>query len=306
MTPAKIVIQGDYWDCQIYRGRLYLFTIEGTIKTIHWHKLIEELKNDEYINIALTYAFENGRNLYHQELHDLFKDQEIKQLLRTKFGALSERNLLISEDKLDQFLIGEQETPFHDLHVDSDVFSNRLYVLSHNSLLSSAVHTKSKKYPVANTVQKHFDLYGFSICANRYAQLAISAGDDGLMEYNGSSTIGLTFFDDRRMSQVSKRHSSFADYSFLSIYNSSLAGDSFLSYFRWNENVNKPERVNKGEFDEANIFNNDVEKPSYLSWGSNEKIYRAVQGGLEIVRFNNYAKPHEPIFSEKKFIGLQE
>ena len=29
MQPIKLTIQGDYYDCQIYRGRLYLWTFNG-------------------------------------------------------------------------------------------------------------------------------------------------------------------------------------------------------------------------------------------------------------------------------------
>jgi|GEM_PF-482439 len=307
MNPSRIVIQGNYWDCQIYRGRLYLFTVIGTVKTINWNSLVDSIQEDDYTKIAVNYAFKNGRNLYHPELNDLFKDTDIKNLLRSKFADLSLKQISVTEEDLSQHLIGEQDSPFHELHTDSEVFSNKLYVLTHNNLLSSTIHGSSKKYPVARNVQKHFDLYGFTIRANRYARLAVSAGDDGLMEYNGSSNYGLSSNDDRRMVQISNRHSSFADYSFLSIYNSSLAGDSFMSYFTWNpENERSiPERIKKGEFDETSIFESNLRRQHYLSWGSNEKIYRAVDGGLEMVRFNNYAKIDEPIFSDVKFIPFQ-
>lgn len=307
MNPARITIEGNYWDCQIYRGRLYLFTIKGTIKTVKWNDLIDSLQNDEYINIALSYAYKNGRNLYHPELNELFRDVDIRNLLATKFDNLSTKSFLISEELLDKFIIAEQDTPFDELHTDSEVLSNKLYVLTHNSLESVGIHTKSKRHPVERIPKKHFDLYAFTLRANNYARLAVSAGDDGLMEYNGSSSYLWSYHNAKRMVQVSDRHSSFADYSFLSIYNSSLAGDSFMSYFTWNDEVKRkrPERVKRDEFSEKKIFETAEVKNSYLSWGSNEKIYRAVDGGLEVVRFNNYAKRGEPIFSGTKFIPFQ-
>ena len=80
-----------------------------------------------------------------------------------------------------------------------------------------------------------------------------------------------------------------------------------MSYFTWDDNIRRkiPERIKIDEFDEAKIFETHLQN-SYLSWCSNEKIYRAVDGGLEMVRFNNYAKPGEPIFSNTKFIPLQD
>lgn len=307
MIPAKITIEGNYWDVQIYRGRLYLFTINGAIRTIDWNKLMSSIRVEQYIKIALTYAFQNGRNLYHSELHELFKDTDVKNLLENKFTELSNQHINIAEASLLDCLIGEQETPFNELHTDSEVFSNRLYILNHNSLQSSPIHGKSKRYPVGKSPEKHFDLYGFAIRANKFARMIVSAGDDGLMEYNGSSNISLSPFDDRRMDLISPRHSTFADYSFLSVYNSSLSGDSFMSYFKWKDDrlQDQPERIKIDEFEEKEIFSTEQPLNSYLSWGSHEKIYRAVEGGLEMVRFNNYAKPGEQVFSERKFIPLQ-
>jgi hypothetical protein len=311
MNPARITIEGNYWDCQIYRGRLYLFTIEGAIKVIDWNALIESIQLGDFINLSLNYAFKNGRELYNYEYSDLLKDSDIREVLRNKFEALNKQEITISLQQLDNFLLGNQDSPFKELHSDSEVFSNRLFVLTHNSLLSTSIHKRGLKYPVSTRPSKHFDLFGFSLKANRYARLAVSAGDDGLMEYNASfksDTNYMTSFDDRRMRVVSNRHSSFADYSFLSIYNSSLAGDSFLAYHLWNEDKKEPvpERVKKEEFSETDIFKNESIDHSYLSWGYNEKIYRAVAGGIEMVRFNNYAKGGEPIFSDPKFIALQQ
>lgn len=34
MQPIKITLAGDYFDCQIYRGRLYLRTFNGALKLL--------------------------------------------------------------------------------------------------------------------------------------------------------------------------------------------------------------------------------------------------------------------------------
>ena len=35
MQPLKITITGDFWDCQIYRGRLYLWSLNGELKVFN-------------------------------------------------------------------------------------------------------------------------------------------------------------------------------------------------------------------------------------------------------------------------------
>ncbi len=307
MKPSKITILGNYWDCQIYRGRLYITCMDGSIKTIDWNKLVDSLLKEDKNNIAITYAFKNGRNLYHPELYELFADIDITNLLEQKFNLLSKQEIIFDEHQLNNFIVGQQESPFKELQVDSEIFNNKMFVLTHNCLLSSSVHGNTK-YPVSTKFNKHFDLYGISMRANKYARIALSAGDEGLFEYNASSNEQLSMRNDKRMSQVSNNHSSFSDYSFLSIYNSSLCGKSFLSYFMWDEiqNESKPRKALVCEFSENEIFNSEnCEIQPYLSWGFNEKIYRAMPNGIEIVRFNNYSKETGNIFSKSKFIPLQ-
>ena len=83
MNPAKITIEGNYWDCQIYRGRLYLFTMDGAIKIINWNKLIESIKLENGINLALMYAFKSGRDLYNYDYIDFYKIRKLGAFYKT-------------------------------------------------------------------------------------------------------------------------------------------------------------------------------------------------------------------------------
>ncbi|MDM8569828.1 hypothetical protein QUF50_10045, partial [Thiotrichales bacterium HSG1] len=73
-----------------------------------------------------------------------------------------------------------------------------------------------------------------------------------------------------------------SNYTYLSIYNSSNVDKSFLALFNW-ETPDK--RKYERNFDESEIFDNN--NSSYLSWGTQDKIYRATDGEFEIVDFNN-------------------
>ena len=41
MQALKLTLPGDYWDVQIYRGRLHLWTMAGSILTLDWERLVE-------------------------------------------------------------------------------------------------------------------------------------------------------------------------------------------------------------------------------------------------------------------------
>ena len=53
MQPSKITILGDFFDCQIYRGRLYLWTLSGDIYTYDWNGIIGSLETDTSVSMTL-------------------------------------------------------------------------------------------------------------------------------------------------------------------------------------------------------------------------------------------------------------
>ena len=106
--------------------------------------------------------------------------------------------------------------------------------------------------------------------------------------------------------QVSKNHSSFCNYSFLNIYNTSLVKDSFLALFKWSvkqENTRNEKALR--DFDtqigDHKLFNVRA-KTHFISWGVEDKIYKAVDGGFEVIKVNNYADPQK---GEERFHRLK-
>ena len=110
--------------------------------------------------------------------------------------------------------------------------------------------------------------------------------------------------------QVSKKHSSFSNYSFLSIYNTSLIDHSFLALFKWNLDKEKfrnniPPRDYDGFVSDEEIFSNKS-KEHFISWGIEDKIYKSTKRGFEVIKFNNYANTErgEQRFTKLKNINL--
>ena len=64
MQPAKISIIGDFIDSQIYRGRLYLWTLDGTLCTYNWNDIVDSLYDDDKEKLAYTFTFKDGHYLY--------------------------------------------------------------------------------------------------------------------------------------------------------------------------------------------------------------------------------------------------
>lgn len=187
--------------------------------------------------------------------------------------------------------------------------SNKLYFIHEKGLFSGSAHRdKSDKFPVSSKPSKLWDCNLLSIKANKYPQLALSGGNEGLFELNMASSLPTNLQRMEQKSpiyQISNHHSSFSNYSFLSIYNTSLIEKSFLALFKWNmikdsKDINKPFR----DFD-VNVSDNEIFKTNnndhFVSWGIEDKIYKATNSGFEIIKYNNYAKKEN---GEEKFTKL--
>lgn len=310
MKPSKITLEGDYWDCQIYRGRLYLWTMEGSLKVVDWYSLVKSLEQNISQHLPLSCAFTDGGYLYNYALKNIFYDPEFKKLLQDKFLLITKKDFILDERSIDKYLIGLQDNPFGELQIDSEISSNRVYALTEDALLSATAH-RSKGNPVSSKLKNHFSINAFSIKANNYSRFAISAGADGLFEFDALLANERHVRGDQYVKQILNSHSSFADYSFFSIYNSSLVGDSCLAYQRYQE-MSPENWSNDIEVQRANIkFEKSIPEDQIfkiksdqktVSWGTNEKLYKAVNGGIALVRFNNF-KPEET-FSETELIKV--
>lgn len=309
MQPLKISIKGDYYDCQIYRGRLYLWDFDGSLKVYDWTSIIQSLIKKETDKIALTFSFLDGNYLYKSSLIELFKDKDFKQLLLKKFKRVEDKTFEISQKKLTKFLIGEQDTPTGILPTDTEIYSNKLYFIHEKGLFSSSAHRgKSEKYLVSSRPVKLWDCNLLSIKANKYPQIALSGGDEGLFELNTSRAQpeNLKRVESKKpIYQVSNEHSSFSNYSYMNIYNSSLVKDSFLATFKWDAKLQITGQMDvtrnfESKLTDRNLFKTKS-KEHFVSWGIADKLYKAKNGGFEIIKYNNYANEEK---GEQKFKKL--
>lgn len=297
----------------LYRGRLYLWTFDGSIQTYDWNELVFSLLKNDIDEIALRFCFIDGNYLYKTSLITLFQDDEFKDLLLRKFERLADYNYDLFFDDIASFLMCEQDTLIGLIPTDTEIYSNQLYFINDKGLFKSAVHRgKKQAYLVGSRPKKLWDCNLLSIKANKYPQLALSGGDEGLFELNVSNmeTANLKKVESNTsISQIGDTHSSFSNYTALSIYNSSNVESSYMALFNWktitDENLNmRFEREYQGKIDEDDIFDKTAKK--YLSWGIEDKIYKATEEGFEISKFNNHAKVRdgESLFTQIRKMNL--
>lgn len=296
MQPVIISIEGDFWDSQIYKDRLYIWSSENSLMIIDWEKFINWLiKNNKELTLALFCAFCRSDILYRNFIPILFRDEIIQQRIQDNLEVLSGRTFNVKIEDLQKFLLKEINNPFNELTTDTEIFSNKIYASTDEGL--SYIDIKNaKKLLVDRQKTKIWDQPLFSIKASKYGNLALSAGSEGLFEH---SVYPLSEYSEERIKKIQddiffikKGHSLFTNWIFSSIYNSSDIEKSYLAHFKWRNKINNDTKSVKVRYFtsiiyEDSIFGNIINQNDFLSWGANDKIYKIVNDNIYILKYSD-------------------
>lgn len=307
MQPVTLRIPGDYWDCQVYRGRLYLWRMDGRLVIYDWDRLVDSLTQDPGELFALRCAFSRGDYLYGPGRLMLL-DPDFADLMRNKLGNIAGRPWAPSYQALAECTLGTQDDPFDDLPTDTELYNSNLYGATDSGLWRVTAHLDGKKHKVSPHPIKVWDGHIYSVRASSHGgRLALAAGSDGLFEYHASSNrhhylgLGQEGFVDWNLVRIHPEHSSVANWSYSSIYSSSYVGHGYLAAFQ-------PERRRHADYNALlfmGVFSQDEifsESGDGLSWGSQDKIYRIRPGGLDVVSYSQRRLDKGEAFYHKTFL----
>ena len=321
MEPLVIVIPGNYYDCQIYRGRLYIWTMKGSIQVYDWNKLVNCVVMPKFnVRLPFVFSFMEGNFLYNKKVAYIFGEDNYRSLLLDQYNSLVDKKIVISIDELASAMIKELEMPFGELPTDTEVFANNVYFALDSGIYRRVLNSGKSESPIGPKDTKLWDCRILSLRANKFPQIALSAGSEGLFELNlvkdeAIRPKALENIEDTKVYMISQKPSSFSNYSFLSVFSSSYVDESFMALFNWKplrsedsyEYGNKKVKVYR-DFDELKaasaIFG--VNYDSDICWGIEDKIYQIKGDVLNILKFNNAADSEngESYYKELRSVKL--
>ena len=215
----------------------------------------------------------------------MFEDPAFRKLLEKELGKLTAEAPVITPKMLEKSLYGEQDNPVKELPTDTEIFKNILYLVTYEGFWSATAHRKNRRYPVSSKPKKRWDAQVYSASAS-HGRIALSAGNDGLYEFDVDYSNGFEDRGDAGIAPLSSRHSSYADWAFASIYNTSLVGRSCLLAYSWQDDSTDPRRRSRTfvrEVDESEILKNG--HGADLSWGAGDKICNLLGDELTVTRY---------------------
>ncbi|WP_154990423.1 hypothetical protein [Priestia megaterium] len=273
MRNITIKIEGEFWDYLIKYNELILWTFDGKIEIYDWQRFIIDLsvKTDNY------------------KILELFQGQSVDKMKKTsKYFTVKDYyeplyediQIDISKYKLKKYLKMEFESPFDDLIISIDSYKNSMFVNTDDGLYVIDMLSY-------NGIQKIWDRSLYDIRVGTYGKVALSAGDEGVYEYNTSEELSFNSLNVRKMDKniylLSNKHSNSVNWIDNYIYSTSAIEDAFIT--QSNSQTEENNYIDK-VIGESNIFKSYKRKIHEISWASNNKLYRVYDyNKLEIVTF---------------------
>jgi len=306
-----LTLPGEFWDSQIYAGRLYLFRIDGGVQTIDWDRLVANWEEAEESRLAVVCAFRRSDYLYGSRWDLLFQDPRIKQLIDERFEALSHIELVTSSDQLSVAQLGIQDNPFPFPHADSTIYRQTIYTASQDGLFSASGRKGNQK-PISTRVRRQWDAPLYSLAGAWFA-LALAAGDDGLFELSLANDWSV----DSQIHQLSPNHCTKCSWAYQSIYGSShLAGGS-LAEFRPRDQspTSRRESVPFSDLptdDEYSprvfsrlVSDSTIFQEQGYSWAGRDKLCQVSGSRLRVVGYDPWSGEDATLFSHLGDLGLK-
>ena len=285
MQPVKIVIEGGFWDSQIYSGELMLLDAHGAIHKIDWRQAVDGIatKNDT-VQTALRVGFSDSDLFYNPKVRKILMDPQIAKPIKDQLTALSQLKLTTNRNEWRQHWDIE-ESPFKFLPTDTEIYYSQFFAAGNSGLFSTSRSAAGSKR-ASSKLTKHHDGKTFQIRASdSHTALAAATGDDGLFEFAFRR-------DEDDVLDVGKllapRPCKACDWAFQSVMGWADEG-AFMAAFR--ERKNPSSRQTFREFDrvigEAEIFGSAKDG---FTWGSREKMYRISDGEFQVVDYTPQAE----------------
>lgn len=281
MQAVTLSIPGEYWDSQIYSGKLYLFAENHSVHVYNWVRAVESVaKQFEPLQTAIRIAFVDGQLLYTDAGKLLLQDKEIRAVIQKQLNTLAETADLEINFKagIGKFL-KIRGNPFPFPHADSEIYYHKMFVGLKDGLFCTPTHALENED--SNGAEKRWDSSVLNVKAShQYTTLACAAGDEGLAEFSVFDPANSASTGTPKI--VTPKSCTSCEWSYQSIFGSAPGTPGFLASFRKQKIAeNQYERLIDRVVSSGEIFN-----ATGVAWGCKDKIYNLNSDGLSVKLYN--------------------
>ncbi|HXC34246.1 MAG TPA: hypothetical protein VNV43_00110 [Candidatus Acidoferrales bacterium] len=297
IAPLKLILEGQFWDSHIYRGKLYLFTLDGCLHTVDWDRLVSEFIVPDDLALPMQCAFSRNDSLYETQRDPVQQDPQVREIIQNKFVQLGKHHQTPRLADWRRYLISTQDSPYPFPHIDATLYSNGFFFVSENGvhvISTKQLEAKGKKKWKA---AKLWDCPVISLDAS-YGGLAMAAGPEGLFEFELTDWV---HGDTRQAKQIDKGVCTDCSWAYYSIVGSSHKQGGVFAEFVKDESQDG--RMTRQDFEPTNLGRSWRDAPKMqhrfekvigprelfnqdgYCWGGKDKICQAGDGEMTIARY---------------------
>lgn len=276
INPITIKITGNFWDCFLYRNRLFLSTMDNKIRIFDWKKNVEQKYK---IDFGVKCAFLNSDYLYKIKDKELFEDLDFKKLAAKKIEKLGDTQISLEEIECKGSLNLEQLT------IDYEIFFNRLYYSDSSGFYVREINFKNKN-PISKYAMQLWDKPVQNISIASTGRIALSLSNDGLYEFNnkgnycGKVSNSVHKTDEGAIYKISDEHSTSCEWAHSTMINFSYSNKTHIFPFYWKNGKKDTLCLKKCALIPLdNIF--EIKHNDAIYVGGNDKIYSVSNDGIE-------------------------
>jgi hypothetical protein len=276
VRAIRLTIPGRFWDTYVYRGRMYLFGIDGRLEALDWGRLLDVLKIPQNLLISAECAFQRGDYFYGDQWSLLFHDSDMKRVIEGKFSGLSAQKLELADSQIKALSLGCQDSPFPFPHTDLTIYNRRAYACTSKGLFDANCNHRTR-YPISSRPEKIWDAAVLCV-ALLYSAAAVAAGADGLFR------LPLKFgyvSNGPEPKRLSNKECNWCSWLYYSIFGRSPIGRAVLADYDKDKSGGSDFELRLNRI----LSDQDIFGAAGFSWGLQDKLYQLRDGMMETRRY---------------------
>ncbi len=205
ISPIKLDISGEYWDCQSYADMLFLWNLDDQLITITWEEILKRISSDTESEFFLRCAYFDSRYPYSLNKYKAHNNTPLKETLTNQFNNLAKQSIQIDIKDIKHKVY---KNPFNEPPIDSEIMNGVFYASTNKGFYK----TNSVFNP--DKITKIWDCVLLSLTGNatRNGRISLAAGSEGLYQiYLGNDNLKVKKYIEKsnNIFEVKKSHTNF-------------------------------------------------------------------------------------------------
>jgi hypothetical protein len=176
MQPVEVRIPGEFWDSFIYNSRLYLFTLDGYIRSYKWEQIVQSMPVVPDCQPLFEQYLTRGQEWYSSQLQRILNSPQLRKTVGSLTKKVSEKAYEVSPELMKAALVETYQSPSHP-HTDIEGFYDVLYLSSLDGIYAASLRRKLVK-----GFRRMTDVPALRVACS-WGSMAVAAGSEGMFDH---------------------------------------------------------------------------------------------------------------------------